>query len=103
MLCTPPPPPVPMAVSLRWMWDASGSALALPFWRTVVEKLVLPWVHSIGLDEDALKVRGMVVSAMLCRVPHCRSAVSKALAEAATGFSDRYLQVCVCRASGDRA
>ena len=80
----------PMSVTLRWMWDAAGVALALPFWRCVTDKLVLQWIHSIGLSEEELKARGMVVSAMMCRVPHCRTTVAKALAEASTGFCDRY-------------
>ncbi len=85
-----------MPVLLRWVWDAAGTGLSLLFWRRVVEVCVVAWIHSGGLDdEEEVKVRGLVVSAMLCRVPPTRAGIAKALAESAAGFCERYVQVCV--------
>jgi len=45
------------------------------------------------LSERVMRLRGITLSAVLCRVPPGRILVAKALAEASLGFSDRYFLV----------
>ena len=47
-------------------------------------------LHASMLSERVMRLRGVTLSAVLCRVPPGRILVAKALAEASLAFSDRY-------------